>query len=180
MTLMARQEDKETGKHETDRAICFPCLPASASTLVIGYGNDLRGDDAVGQRVALVVARWRRPGVVAIAAHQLTPELASWLVPATFVIFVDASRAEDESLSFYSHRIAPSSAALMPGHTADPQALLALTQLAYGRCPPAWWVTIPVQRFDFGAELSPAARRGAAAALRYIRALIRPPGVQNA
>jgi len=150
------------------------------SFVVIGYGNDLRGDDAVGPRVALSVARWRRPGVMAIAAHQLTPELATRLVPATFAIFVDASRAEDASPSFYSRRIEPSSGALMRGHTADPQALLALTQLAYGRCPQAWWITIPAQCFDFGAELSPTARRGAAAALRYIRARIRPQGAHNA
>ena len=147
---------------------------------VIGYGNDLRSDDAIGQRVAKSVARWRRPGVMAIAAHQLTPELATWLVPATFAIFVDASRAEDESSSFYSRRIEPSSGALVHGHTGDPQALLALTQLAYGRCPPAWWVTIPAQCFDFGTDLSPTARRGAAAALRHIRALVRREGTHNA
>ena len=35
-----------------------PDLLASWSTLVIGYGNDLRGDDAIGPRVAeLVTAR---------------------------------------------------------------------------------------------------------------------------
>jgi hydrogenase maturation protease len=181
MTLMLRQGDKETRKHETDQAISLsPCLPVSVSTLVIGYGNDLRGDDAVGQRVALSVARWRRPGVMAIATHQLTPELASWLVPATFAIFVDASRPEGESSGFHSRRIEPSSGALMHGHTADPQALLALTLLAYGRCPTAWWITIPAQCFDFGAELSPKARRGAAAALRYIRARIHPQGAIHA
>jgi len=158
----------------SSREFC-PC-----SFVVIGYGNDLRGDDAVGQRVAKSVARWRRPGVMAIAAHQLTAELATWLVPATFAIFVDASRAEGESSGFHSRRIEPSSGALMRGHTADPQALLALTQLAYGRCPPAWWITIPAQCFDFGGELSPTARRGAAAALRYIRARIRPEGAHNA
>jgi hydrogenase maturation protease len=147
---------------------------------VIGYGNDLRGDDAVGQRVALSVARWRRPGVMAIAAHQLTPELAAWLVPATCAIFVDAAHADDASPSFYSRRIEPTNFPLIHGHTADPQALLALVQLAYGRCPQAWWVTIPAQYFDFGADLSPTARRGGAAALRYIRTLIRSKGSHNA
>jgi hydrogenase maturation protease len=110
---------------------------------------------------------------MAIATHQLTPELATWLVPATLAIFVDASYAEDASSGFHSRCIEPSNVPLMRGHTADPQMLLALTLLAYGRCPTAWWITIPAQCFDFGAELSPTARRGAAAALRYIRALIR-------
>jgi len=148
----------------------------SYSFVVIGYGNDLCGDDAVGPRVALSVARWRRPGVVALAAHQLTPELAAWLVVAKCAIFVDASRAEDESPSPAPRRIEPSSRWLMHGHTGDPQLLLALAQLAYGRCPPAWWITIPARRFDFGADLSPIARCGAAAALRHIRAFIRSQG----
>jgi hydrogenase maturation protease len=147
---------------------------------VIGYGNDLRGDDGVGQRVALSVARWRQSGVMALAAHQLTPELATWLVRATFAIFVDAACVEDESPSFHSRRIEPSSVQLMRGHTGDPQVLLALTQLAYGCCPPTWWITIPARSFDFGAELSPTARRGAAAALRHIRTLIRSQGAIHA
>jgi Ni,Fe-hydrogenase maturation factor len=130
--------------------------------------------------VARAVARWRKPGVIALATHQLTPELATWLVRATFAIFVDASRAEEASASPQFKRIEPSSVQLMHGHTGDPQVLLALTQLAYGSCPPALWITIPARRFDFGADLSPAARRGAAAALRHIRALIRTQGVSHA
>jgi hydrogenase maturation protease len=149
------------------------------SFVVIGYGNDLRGDDAVGQRVAMSVARWRWPDVMALAAHQLTPELATWLVHAKFAIFVDASR-EDESLSPQFKRIEPSSVQLTHGHTGDPQVLLALTQLAYGSCPPALWITIPARHFDFGANLSSTARCGAAAALRHIRALIRSEGVIHA
>src|SRR5205823_6351255 len=77
----------------------LPREPRPYSFVVIGYGNDLRGDDGVGQRVALSVACWRQPGVMALALHQLTPELTTWLVRATFAIFVDASRVEDESPS---------------------------------------------------------------------------------
>jgi hydrogenase maturation protease len=147
---------------------------------VIGYGNDLRGDDAVGQHVAMSLARWRQPGVTALATHQLTPEVATWLVRARFAIFVDASRVEDEAASPQFKRIEPSNIQLMRGHIGDPQVLLALTQLAYGSCPPALWITIPARRFNFGADLSPMARRGAAAALHHIRALIRSQGVIHA
>ena len=50
-------------------------------TLVIGYGNPLRGDDAVGQEIAqaLWAERDRLPeleGAVFAWAHQLTPEMA--------------------------------------------------------------------------------------------------------
>jgi hydrogenase maturation protease len=175
--INARHTANEECRAADDDRLSAELRPCSF--VVIGYGNDLRGDDAVGQRVALAVARWRQPSVIAIATHQLTPELATWLVRARFAIFVDASR-EDESPSPQFRPIEPSSVQLMHGHTGDPRVLLALTQLAYGSCPLACWITIPARRFDFGAELSPTARCGAAAALRHIRALIRPEGTRNA
>src|SRR5262245_1795360 len=60
------------------------------SVVVIGYGNDLRGDDAVGLRAAQAVAAWDMPGVCGLAVHQLTPELAEILAGAALAIFVDA------------------------------------------------------------------------------------------
>jgi Ni,Fe-hydrogenase maturation factor len=130
----------------------FTLSPCHLVTL-IGYGNDLRGDDAVGQRVAMAVAHWRRPDLLAI--------------------FVDASGAERELMDICARPIVPVSSHVMAGHTADPRTLLALAQLVYGRYPQAWWITIPALRYDFGADLSPEARRGAAAALGRIRALVR-------
>jgi hydrogenase maturation protease len=44
--------------------------------LVLGYGNTLRRDDAVGPLAAEAVAGWGRPGVLALALPQLLPELA--------------------------------------------------------------------------------------------------------
>ena len=38
--------------------------------LVIGYGNELRGDDGVGPWVARSVADWQVAGVEAVAVHQ--------------------------------------------------------------------------------------------------------------
>jgi hydrogenase maturation protease len=76
-----------------------PC----ATTLVIGFGNTLRSDDGVGPRVASVVAGWGLPGVVAIAVHQLGPELAEPLAEAGRAFFVDA-RLAGESESYQTDR----------------------------------------------------------------------------
>ena len=59
--------------------------------LVIGYGNELRGDDGVGPRVARAVSDWRLPGVTALAVHQLAPELAEPLSLSDAAVFVDAA-----------------------------------------------------------------------------------------
>ena len=142
--------------------------PRRPITLVIGYGNELRGDDAVGQRVATAVAQWALPGVSALAVHQLTPELAAELASAELAIFVDA----DQTLvgdAIRTQPIEPVGAASVSAHSADPRTLLALTHATYGVTPRAWWVGVAAQHFDYASELSPATWRAAAAALRWIR-----------
>jgi Ni,Fe-hydrogenase maturation factor len=58
-------------------------------------------------------------------------------------------------------------------HAADPQSLLALARDVFGHCPAAWWLTIPVEKFEFGDELSPLARQGVELASERIQALAR-------
>jgi hydrogenase maturation protease len=142
-------------------------------TLVIGYGNDLRGDDAVGPLAAAAVAAWDAPGVWALAVHQLTPELAEALAVADLAIFVDACASPDRE-EVETHLIAPAVTDTVLGHTGDPRGLLALTAALYGHCPAAWSITVPARSFAFGAGLSPVAERGLAAALERVRDLIRP------
>ncbi|HEU5101426.1 MAG TPA: hypothetical protein VFU22_20525, partial [Roseiflexaceae bacterium] len=60
------------------------------SIVVIGYGNELRGDDAIGMIVAEQVASRGWPNVCAIATRQLLPELAEDLARVGLAIFVDA------------------------------------------------------------------------------------------
>ena len=142
---------------------------AGADFLVIGYGNTLRSDDGVGAKVAAAVAELALPGVTVLVRHQLTPELAETISEARAVIFVDA--AADASTEVQVRRLEPAGGAQLMAHAADPRTLLALAKQLFGRCPPAWWLTIPVENLEFGEELSPLARRGFETALEKIRAL---------
>ena len=137
--------------------------------LVIGYGNTLRSDDGVGAKVAAAVAELALPGVVALVRHQLTTELAEPISEARAVVFVDA--AVDASTEVQVRTLEPAEGAQLMAHAADPRSLLAFAQELFGRCPPAWWLTIPVENLEFGEELSPLARRGYEIALEKIRAL---------
>lgn len=145
---------------------------------MIGYGNPLRGDDAVGQVIAERVAAWEIPGVDARAVHQLTPELAESLASAAYAIFVDA-RAEctrgawPEDAHITMRPLAPRRTDSPLGHTAAPEGLLALAQSVYGRCPPAWCIDVPAAQFDFGSDLSPQAQAGTQTALCMISHIIR-------
>lgn len=130
-----------------------------AGTLVIGYGNPLRGDDGVGPFVA------GHFGPDAIACHQLTPELAEPISRADRIIFVDA-HAGVPAGKITIRQVVPRTMAAI--HRYEPETLLAFSQQLYGRAPAAILIGIGTASFEFGEDLSPAARRAARAALRAI------------
>ena len=140
-----------------------------AQLLVIGYGNELRRDDGVGAKVAGAVAKWNLPGAQAIACHQLTPELTDAIASAEHVVFVDATLGISGSVQ--SREIQPDENSQIMTHATNPSSLLALAKQAFGRCPTASWLTIPIQDVDFGEELSPLACDGFNVALEKIRSL---------
>jgi hydrogenase maturation protease len=121
--------------------------------LIIGYGNELRGDDGLGPFVAKSIAAAKLPGVEVKTAVQLLPELAADLAQTRLVVFVDASmklaepgipvrlQATEDTFSWCTHRT-------------DPRTLLALTQRIYGRTPEAWRLAISGRSFEHGVGLS--------------------------
>ncbi len=128
------------------------------NTLVLGYGNPLRGDDGVGWVVAE-----RLQGVVGITAvplHQLLPEHADLMQTAVSVIFVDAT-VEGEPGVVRVRPVAPDRHGLAASHQMSPRVLLALVAELYGRCPPAHLITITGQDFGYNETLSPPVQESA-------------------
>lgn len=121
--------------------------------LIVGIGNELRGDDGVGIRV--VGSLSPRPGAEAIAVHQLTPELADRLHAAQRVLFVDAQIAGDAVRLL---PLEPAAEAALLGHALSPEALLEWTRRVHGRAPEGWLLTVPARAFPFGESLSPEAK----------------------
>jgi len=146
----------------------FRARDENRRTLLIGIGNDLRGDDGAGPAVAAAVAR-RLPHVETREVHQLVPELADEVAQADVVVFVDASTAVD---CVTVRDVAP-----QPGaghsHVATPATILALCRDAYGKAPAAaWQIEVPASCFDLGAGLSAETRRGVDEAGAWIVALV--------
>jgi hydrogenase maturation protease len=139
----------------------------STHLLIIGYGNEIRSDDAVGPRVAREIASWGDPRLQAIAVHQLTPELVEMVAAAERVVFVDAGL--DDEGAVWTRLLEPAAGATGVTHSGDPRELLALADALYGRHPEAWLITVPAASLEFGEGLSVPAERGVEAALRQIR-----------
>ncbi|MFG6100088.1 hydrogenase maturation protease [Leptothoe sp. ISB3NOV94-8A] len=139
--------------------------------LIIGYGNELCGDDAVGPWVAMVVAEWHLPAVKSLAVPQLTPELTAELAKTNYVMFVDAcgnqgiQTVQIDPIVAYDEQ--PESMAFA-AHSYDPLALLNLTQRLYNHHPQAWLLQIPIESCGLGRQLSSKAHQGCDRALRSI------------
>jgi hydrogenase maturation protease len=137
--------------------------------LVLGYGNTLFSDDGIGPYIAEQVVAWNQPGVRALAVPLLTPELAAPLAAVELAVFVDAALEATGHPRLVPLTAKPSSAAL--GHASTPAELLSLAQSVFGRCPPAWMLTVPAADFSLGQTFSSAAKCGADRALCQLRHL---------
>ena len=145
-------------------------------TLVIGYGNTLRGDDGVGYRLAEIIADWKLRTVKALACHQLTPELAADLAEVERVIFADASLAQNPISPLRLERLEGSFHGIGPlGHHSQPGQILTLSQQLYDGQPIAYTLTLPAQRLNYSEQLSPWARVGLRQAERLLWQLLYLP-----
>jgi hydrogenase maturation protease len=138
--------------------------------LVVGLGNDLLGDDAVGPLVAETVASWHRPGVEAVAVRQLLPELAAELGQFATVVFVDADCSPRAAVELMPLAAADAPSSL--GHVMTPAHLLALARALGLPAPFAWLLPVPATGFGPGDGPSDGARRGMARALDRLAALL--------
>jgi hydrogenase maturation protease len=128
----------------------------TGNTLIVGYGNPLRGDDGVGQAVAQAFAGGNAiDGVDALACHQLTPELAERFAAAARVVLIDvAAGREAGRVSVIPLEPAPAPASTL-GHHVEPAQLLHMAQKLYGRSPDAYLVTVGAGSLELGEGLSP-------------------------
>ncbi len=151
--------------------------PAKARFLIIGYGNDLAGDGAVGPQVADVIASWHLPSIKTIAAQQLSPDLINDIVLADYVIFIDACDGQSCARTVQLDPIIVGSQlprTLAPDSTGEtPLALLNLTQQRYGRTPQAWFLQVPTESFGLRDEFSATTQRGYDRAIRTIEQFLK-------
>ncbi len=123
--------------------------------LVIGYGSEVRGDDALGFIAAKRIgSEVEREDVQVLARHLLTPELAEAVSRAGFVLFIDAS-LDGEPGTIQESDLSPRQArASSFTHHFDPPDLLALAEAMYGRAPRAVALSAVGLTFEVGEALS--------------------------
>jgi hydrogenase maturation protease len=139
--------------------------------LVIGIGNPLRGDDALGWHATRQLAQgWGAAteaqflednrclsadeSVEIMTCQQMTLDLVEPVHEAGKVIFIDAG-VKGEPGSLVCQTVAPDSPQNLISHQFDAPTLLAAVKALYGVCPEAVVLTVTASSFDFVEELSP-------------------------
>ena len=127
--------------------------------LILGYGNQLRGDDAIGplaaERLQSVITD---PEIEIRALRQLTPELMEPISRAARVIFIDAALGSHPG-EIAEREVEPRPAARPFTHHATPESLLAAATALYGAAPPATIITVAAAGFEIGQSLSEHAQK---------------------
>ncbi|MBX7103973.1 MAG: hydrogenase maturation protease [Gemmataceae bacterium] len=134
--------------------------------LIVGIGNESRGDDGVGKAVCEQLRAKAIAALETLTVHQLTPELAEPISRAAGVIFVDA---DISSTDFASIRpVGPESPRSGMTHAVSPESVIMLVKTAFGRSPPAWLLSIPIDDIAIHVGLSLRARAGVDQAVAII------------
>ena len=140
--------------------------------LILGYGNPLRGDDAIGPAV---LRELEHSSLAARAqflqGQQLGPELSEPLAASEAAIFIDAAAngLPGEIRTRELHAIDGTSHGLT--HQVCPETLLTLARELYGHAPRAVLVTICGEDFALGAPLSECAQKAIRTCLPLIASL---------
>lgn len=116
------------------------------AALLIGFGNQGRGDDGLGPVFAERIEKAAPDGLVIDIDYQLTVDHAPMIAEADLVVFADAEIGAKEAYSFTP--VAAEGAAGMGSHELSPQAVLTLAQTLYGTVPPAF--VLGIAGWDYG------------------------------
>ena len=146
--------------------------PELKRVLVIGVGNTLRGDDAIGHTVAAALEPYvAQTGIDVVTVHQLLPELALTLRQARLLIVVDA--AVDVAPGRVVGKLErPAGGLRTVGHFETLQNVLDIARRVFHHAPETWTVSIGGARWDVGASLSPAVDAAIPKALHRIEYII--------
>jgi hydrogenase maturation protease len=149
----------------------------TAGVLIVGYGNTLLGDDALGwHAVARLADDPRLRGAQVVWQHQLTPELALDVSAASLVVLIDAS-VSDEPGAISVRRLEPG-----PGdgsawsHHVDPDALAALARELWGATPAVFVVSVGAASLEAGDPLSPPVQLAIPAVVEAVVAIVAEHG----
>ena len=141
---------------------------------VFAWGNESRGDDAIGAILARRIVGLEDPAINVVEDHQLNIEHVMDIENGVPVLFVDASVAIDTD--FRLEKLSPCRDESISTHSISPVALLDLYEQTLGQpAPAAYLLHIRGNSFELGDEIGETARESVGAAWRFLSELLARP-----
>ncbi|HCG98574.1 MAG: hypothetical protein A2074_08465 [Candidatus Aquicultor primus] len=142
--------------------------------VIIGYGNQLRGDDGVGLLVLDELSHTfaGRPDICLIRRQQLDIADTEEISECRAVIFVDAHISEERGDVEINKIDLVEGATFVVTHISLPEELMSATQAIYDSAPPAYVCAVRGYDFAFGTTVTENARKLVAQAARDIVELV--------
>ncbi|MDQ1337866.1 MAG: hypothetical protein QG617_833 [Campylobacterota bacterium] len=101
--------------------------------VIIGYGNELRGEDAFGLDVIKELQKLTLKETKFISAHQLTPEMVLELQEADEIVFIDTCHDEKNPCTLACSLVEQSSLNL--SHHISPKTVIYMLKNLYAKNP---------------------------------------------
>jgi hydrogenase maturation protease len=141
--------------------------------LILGYGNTLRSDDALGVHAAHALHDFycTDGGIRVLATSQLTGDLAEDISQAQLVIFIDAADAGVPG-EMRSETLLPAHEKVRFTHHWTPGTLLMVSKQLYGRAPSAVGLTMAVASTEVGVGLSKEVQNRLPELLEHAKAIV--------
>ena len=147
-------------------------VTSETALTVFAWGNESRGDDAIGAIIAGRLAGLDDPRIDILEDHQLNIEHVMDMQAHTPVLFIDASVAIDSD--FRLERLVARVDRSMSTHAVSPQALLSLCQQTRGiEVPDAFMLHVRGTSFELGDGISDAARMAVDSAWAMLSSVLR-------
>ena len=150
--------------------------PKIMKTLIYGYGNPGRQDDALGIRLAEKIEEWiQQENITNMEVdynYQLNIEDADRIAGFDLVIFADASI--EEMNDFLFTEVNPSKATIeFTMHAVSPSFVIDLCKKLYGKCPKTFLLHVKGYEWEFVEELTENAMLNLAKATAFLKEKIR-------
>lgn len=114
--------------------------------IILGYGNDLRGEDAFGVDVIKLLKEHHLKDTILIDLYQLTPELCLELQDAKEIIFIDAGYSEKYQYSLACNLQGEGETNL--SHHISPKVIISLLSNVYNKHPKYEIYSMLTNQFD--------------------------------
>ena len=144
-------------------------MHTTPAVLILGLGNNLRGDDGVGHWICHQLQHEDLPGVTVETAMQLYPEHLHQFLDYDAILVVDASVAAAALQIVRIENLSPGTAS---SHHQDLPTMAALGLQLFNRQIALYACHIPAEQFDIGQAFSASCSQYAQLALPLIRSWI--------